>query len=147
MTTPPTRPPRPTDPEGWNAIGKNKLPGFVGVEILAADPGRVDARLAIQPHHLAPNGFLHAAVVVALADTAAGYGCVASLPDGASGFTTVELKSNFLGTLREGALACTATLRHGGRTTQLWDADVTDEATGKALAAFRCTQLVLYPPL
>jgi uncharacterized protein (TIGR00369 family) len=94
---------------------------------------------------MAPNGFLHAASVIALADTACGYGCVSSLPPGATGFTTVELKSNFMGTARAGdTLGCRARLVHGGRSTQVWDAEVTDEA-GKTLALFRCTQMVLYP--
>jgi 1,4-dihydroxy-2-naphthoyl-CoA hydrolase len=91
---------------------------------------------------LAPNGYLHAGTVVALADTACGYGCMASLPDGATGFTTVELKTNFLGTAREGSLVCVATRLHGGRTTQVWDAIVRDGE--KTLALFRCTQLLLY---
>jgi uncharacterized protein (TIGR00369 family) len=82
--------------------------------------------------------------VVTLADTAAGYGCFASLPEGATGFTTIELKANFLGTAREGRLLCEATRVHGGRTTQVWDATVTHE--GKTIALFRCTQLLLYPP-
>jgi uncharacterized protein (TIGR00369 family) len=83
--------------------------------------------------------------VVSLADTAAGYGCMGSLPDGATGFTTIEMKTNFLGTLLEGAMVAEARLVHGGRTTQVWDCDVTDQATGKPLAIFRCTQLILYP--
>jgi uncharacterized protein (TIGR00369 family) len=82
--------------------------------------------------------------VIALADTASGYGCVASLPAGATGFTTIELKTNFLGTATEGTLRCEATRVHGGRTTQIWDATVTSEQTGKTLALFRCTQLLLY---
>ena len=95
---------------------------------------------------LAGNGYLHAASVVALADTSAGYGTLASLPEGAHNFTTIELKSNFLATAREGAVACEATLVHGGRTTQVWDARVWDETTGRTLALFRCTQVLLYPP-
>lgn len=125
--------------------GIGRLPGYLGLEVVSVEPGRAALRLPIRGELLAPNGFLHAASVVALADTACGYGCVASLPEGASGFTTVELKSNFLGTLLEGALATTATLVHGGRTTQIWDAPVVDEAGGKVLALFRCTQMVLYP--
>ena len=125
--------------------GVGKLPGHLGIEVVSVEPGRSVMRLPIRPELLAPNGFLHAASVVGLADTAAGYGCVASLPDGAAGFTTVELKSNFLGTLTEGALRTEAVLVHGGRTTQIWDAPVTDDATGKVLALFRCTQLVLWP--
>jgi uncharacterized protein (TIGR00369 family) len=99
----------------------------------------------LAPHHLAPNGFLHAATVITLADTLCGYGCTMSLPEGASGFTTVELKSNFLGTVREGAIEASARLVHGGRTTQVWDAEVRDATTGRIIALFRCTQMVLYP--
>lgn len=99
----------------------------------------------VSKRHMASNGFLHAASVVALVDTACGYGCVASLPEGASGFTTIELKANFLGTAREGVVACEARMVHGGRTTQLWDAEVRHEDSGKVIALFRCTQSILWP--
>jgi 1,4-dihydroxy-2-naphthoyl-CoA hydrolase len=104
------------------------------------------AVLTSKKHHLAPTGFLHAATVVALADAAAGFGCQHWLPEGASGFTTAELKANFLGTCREGGVRCSARLVHGGRTTQVCDAEVTREADGKTIALFRCTQIVLYGP-
>src|SRR5208282_2702890 len=94
--------------------------------------------------HLAPNGYLHAAAVIALADTACGYGCVVSLPEGAANFTTAELKANFIGTAREGGIGCEARLVHAGRTTQVWDAEVKSEASGKTMALFLCTQIVLY---
>jgi 1,4-dihydroxy-2-naphthoyl-CoA hydrolase len=113
------------------------------VQILDAEDGRLEAALDIRGDHLAPHDFLHAGAVVTLADTAAGYGCFASLPEGATGFTTIELKANFLGTAREGRIECEAIRIHGGRTTQVWDATVTHE--GKTIALFRCTQLLLYP--
>ncbi|HEX5505369.1 MAG TPA: PaaI family thioesterase [Thermomicrobiales bacterium] len=131
--------------ERINARAAGRLPGLLGVEITAVEWGRAAGRLAIRPELLAPNGFLHGASVIALADTVAGNGCFASLPAGARGFTTIELKTNFLGTAREGVIACVATLAHGGGTTQVWDAEVTDAASGKVIALFRCTQLVLYP--
>lgn len=121
------------------------LPDLLGLQWLEARSGYVKGRFTVARHHMAPNGFLHAASVIALADSACGYGCVASLPDGASGFTTIELKSNFLGTVREGGVLCEARLVHGGRQTQVWDAVVTAEATGKTIALFRCTQMVLRP--
>ena len=128
-----------------NARGQGFLPGLIGIEIINFEPGRLTSRLAIRPELLAPNGYLHAATVIALADTSCGYGTIADLPDRAQNFTTIELKSNFLGTTREGVIACVATRVHNGRTTQVWDAQVTDEAHGKAIALFRCTQLILYP--
>lgn len=137
---------RPATVEDWQTRSEGRLPGFLGVRFVELRYAFARGRLEVQPHHWAPNGYLHAATVVALADTLCGMGCMSSLPDGANGFTTVELKSNFLGTTREGAITAEARLVHGGRTTQVWDALVSDEGTGKAIAVFRCTQLVLYPP-
>ena len=131
--------------ERLNRRGDKTLPGLVGVEILAVEEGRITSRLALREELMAPNGYLHAATIVTLADTSCGYGCFVALPENASGFTTVELKSNFLGTKREGAIACEAILVHGGRATQVWDATVSDEKSGKKLALFRCTQMILYP--
>jgi 1,4-dihydroxy-2-naphthoyl-CoA hydrolase len=128
-----------------NARSQGYLPGLIGIEFLTMEPGRLTSRLVLRPELLAPNGYLHAAVIIALADTACGYGTFTDLPEGANNFTTIELKSNFLGTAREGVIACTATRVHSGRTTQVWDAEVTDEASEKTIALFRCTQLILYP--
>jgi uncharacterized protein (TIGR00369 family) len=128
----------------FKSFGTGYLPGLLGIEIVSVEPGLVQSRLAVRREVMAPNGFLHAATVVALADTSCGYGCVANLPQGASGFTTIELKSNFLGTAREGAIVCRATPVHLGRTTQVWDAHVTAEGSGARIAFFRCTQMVLW---
>jgi len=124
---------------------KGFLPDHLGLEWLEARPGFIKGRFEVKPHHLAPNTFLHAASVIALADSACGYGCIISRPEGALNFTTIELKSNFLSTTREGGVSVEANLVHGGRTTQVWDAVVTAEATGKTIALFRCTQMILYP--
>lgn len=132
-------------PEHFNQRGEGKLPGHLGIVITAVAPGAVSAELAVAPHLMAPNGYLHAGSLVTLADTACGYGCIASLPEGAQNFTTVELKSNHLGTAREGMLDCQATGVHLGRTTQVWDAIVKHRDSGKTLAVFRCTQMILYP--
>ena len=131
-------------PESFNLRGAGRLPAHLGIRITAVGENELSAELDVLPHLLAPNGYLHAGSVVTLADTCAGYGCFASLPEGAN-FTTIELKSNHLGTAREGVIACTAKLVHGGRTTQVWDSVVTDKASGKTIALFRCTQMILYP--
>lgn len=132
-------------PENLNRDSRESLPGFLGVEMLELRQGVMRSRMAIRPLHGAINGFLHAGSVVTLADTTCGNATIAHLPAGASSFTTIELKSNHLGTVRDGAVACTATAQHLGRTTQVWDAVVTDEATGKTIALFRCTQMILWP--
>ena len=131
--------------EGLNERGTGRLPGLIGLDVLEAGVGRLATRLELRDELLAPNGYLHAATIVALADTSCGYGTFVSLPEGAAGFTTIELKTNFLGTKLAGVITCEARLAHGGRTTQVWDAPVTDDDSGKLLALFRCTQLILYP--
>ena len=125
--------------------GTGFLPGHMGVVITGLAGRELRAELAIQRHHIAPNGYLHAGTIVTLADTACGYGCMANLPDGGNGFTTIELKSNFLGTAREGSIECVASAARRGRTTQIWDAVVTHRESARTLALFRCTQLVIYP--
>ncbi|MFX1684320.1 PaaI family thioesterase [Paraburkholderia sp. A1RO-5L] len=122
---------------------RGRLPELMGFRALALDQGLLRGELDIRSELLAPNGFLHAATVICLADTACGYGCFAHLPPGAKNFTTIELKSNFLGTAREGTLSVVATGLHLGRSTQIWDATVTGP-DGKTTALFRCTQMVLY---
>lgn len=131
-------------PEEFNQRGAGRLPGHLGLVITHIGVGEVRAELPIQSFVIAPNGYLHAGSVVTLADTSCGCGCAANLPQGASGYTTIELKSNHLGTAREGTVECVATAAHMGRTTQVWDAKVTHRETGRTIALFRCTQMVLY---
>jgi len=122
------------------------LPDAIGLQWTGVESGLVRARLEVSKRHMAPNGFLHAASVIGVVDSACGFGCMSSRPEGATSFTTLELKANFLGTAREGeAIACVARLVHGGRTTQVWDAEAVNETTGKTIALFRCTQLLIYP--
>jgi len=122
---------------------RSGLPALLGFEVTHAEPGRLAARMQVTPQLLAPNGYLHAATVIALADSACGFGTMADLPDSASGFTTIELKTNFLGTALEGAIACEARRVHHGRTTQVWDAEVRVDGRDKPIALFRCTQMIL----
>ncbi len=131
------------DVSAFNDLSPGRFPGLIGLEITEVERGLVRARLEVHDHLLAPNGYLHAAVVVGLADTACGYGCRTCLPEAATGFTTIELKTNFLRTLTTGVLACEARMVHGGRTTQIWDARAFDAASDATIALFRCTQLVL----
>ena len=128
-----------------NARSAGRLPGLIGVRFTSIEEGMLTAELDVRPELLAPNGFLHAATVVALADTACGYGCIAHLPPGAERFTTIELKCNFLGTALNGTIACVVRPVHLGNTTQVWDAVVTSKSSARTIALFRCTQMVLWP--
>jgi uncharacterized protein (TIGR00369 family) len=128
-----------------NRANLGKLAEHLGLLITEVADGRVAGRFDVRPDLVAHTGYLLAGAVLSVADLLCAYGVSTTWPEGANGFTTVEVKANFTGTLREGTAVCTATLLHGGRTTQVWDAAVTDAATGKLMCAFRCTQIILYP--
>jgi len=132
-------------PEYFNEIGIDKLPQHLGHVITDTSSETFTGEFKIEKHHHSPNGFLHAGSVVALADTIAGYACVAHLPEGASGFTTIEMKTNFLGTALDGTVQGVAKAIHLGKTTHVWDVTVFHKEKNKKLAIFRCTQMILYP--
>jgi 1,4-dihydroxy-2-naphthoyl-CoA hydrolase len=131
-------------PQKFNSIGVGKLPGHLGIVITEVSASRVSGELPVVESVMAPNGYLHAGTIVTLADTVSGYGCIANLPADAAGFTTIELKSNHLGTTLSGTIVAVATPLHRGKTTQVWDAVVTHKESGRTLAVFRCTQMILY---
>ncbi len=131
--------------EQFNRNAKHGLARHLGIIAQDIRHGYARMRLTVGPHVMAGNGYLHAGSVVTLADTCSGLGCMSSFPDGVENFTTIELKSNFLGTCREGDIEAVATLLHGGRTTQVWDCAVKDVGRDRLIAQFRCTQMLLYP--
>jgi 1,4-dihydroxy-2-naphthoyl-CoA hydrolase len=118
------------------------LPGQYGLCVTELAEGRLHAQMEILPWMWAPNGYLHAASVILLADTSAGYGTFAHMPDGAKGFTTIELKTNFLGTAKEGVIRAECVAEHLGRTTHVWSSTVF-APNGRKMALFRCTQMIL----
>jgi uncharacterized protein (TIGR00369 family) len=134
-----------TSVERLNRANIGKLPEHLGLTITEVAEGRVAGRFDVRPDLVAHTGYLLAGTVLSVADILCAYGVSTAWPEGANGFTTVEVKCNFTGTLREGEAVCVAQLLHGGRTTQVWDASVSDAATGRLMAAFRCTQIILYP--
>ena len=128
-----------------NDFARDRHPGIIGIEVLSCEPDLVTGRFDVTHEVVAGTGFLWAPVVITLADWLCACGIGLSLPEGA-GFTTIEIKTNFLGTVREGGAAFgKAWPVHQGRTTQVWDVEVSDEATKKVIALFRCTQMVLLP--
>lgn len=119
------------------------LAGHMGFEPVEVAHKRLVGRMEVLQHHTAPNGYLHAASIIALADTCCGYATLAHLPDDGHSFTTIELKSNHLGTTTEGYIRAVATARHLGGKTHVWDAEVMRESDEKIIALFRCTQMIL----
>lgn len=134
-----------TSVERLNASNRGKLPDWIGLVVTEAIDGRVEGGFSVTPELIAANGFLFAGALLTVADLLCAYGVSTAWPEGATGFTTVEVKCNFLGTAREGQVRCLASLVHGGRTTQVWDAELVNADSGRRMALFRCTQLILYP--
>jgi len=122
-----------TNLDQLNARSQGTLPGLIGIEFTGFQPGRVTSRLTLRPELLAPNGYLHAAVVIAIADTTCGYGPSPTCPK--------ERRTSPLSNSR----ATFWELPAKGRLPALRPVCTTDETRGKALALFRCTQLILYP--
>ena len=134
----------PKDLKDFNRYGEEYLFGLLGMEFLKIEEDEVIGRIKLKKHHFGWNGFLHAGASFALADSCAGYGCVRSLPAGATGFTTIETKNNFLMTVREGSIRAFAAPWHRGRSTQVWDVKVISEETDNVLSLYRCTQMILW---
>lgn len=134
-----------TSVEDLNRANEGKLPGHLGLRVTEVAEGRVVGRFAVRPDLVAHTGYLLAGCLLSVADILCAYGVSTVWNEGSNGFTTVEVKCNFMGTLLEGEVECAAELLHGGRSTQIWDATLTNAATGKKLAVFRCTQMILYP--
>lgn len=132
-------------PEYFTRLGSGYLPAHLGIVVTELIEGQITVEFEVSKNLTTPTGFLHAGSVVSLADSAAGYGCLAHLPEGAVSFTTIELKSNHLGTALEGTVRCVAKAVHLGKQTQVWDAVVTSGKSDKTIALFRCTQMILYP--
>ena len=128
----------------FSKFGADFFPGVLGIEVLGVTTNNAAAQMEVKRSLLAPNGYLHAGAVVTLADTIAGYACLYNLPILGKSFTTIELKSNFLGTTKTGFIIAEATLQHSGQTTQVWDVIVKSKENQKTVALFRCTQLILY---
>lgn len=128
-----------------NARARDHFPAFIGMVFTNADPAAIRAECPVRPVLMGPSGFLHGGLVTSVADTCAGFACTVNLPIGALGFTTVELKTNFLGTALDGTIETVASAVHLGKSTQVWDVNVTHKESGKTIAVFRCTQLILYP--
>lgn len=127
-----------------NRANIGKLPGHLGLIVTGADDGQVVGRFTVRPDLVSHTGYLLAGVGLTLADLLCAYGVSTVWPEGAKSFTTVEVKCNFVGTALEGEVEITANLVHGGRTTQLWDAEITSVATGRRMALFRATQIMIY---
>lgn len=128
-----------------NEFARHKHPGLVGIELEICEAELVTGKMTVTEPVIAGTGFLWAPVVITLADWLCAAGMSPNLPEGAS-FTTVELKTNFLGSAKEGeVISGRAVPAHRGKSTHVWDVEVRNDTTNRVIALFRCTQMILYP--
>jgi 1,4-dihydroxy-2-naphthoyl-CoA hydrolase len=132
--------------DSLNEFASRKHPGMVGVEILSCEPEAVTGQLVVTEEVVAGTGFLWAPVVITLADWLCAAGTPLHFPvDVDASFTTIELKTNFIGSARAGeTISGRAIPAHVGRTTQVWDVEVKNDSRDRVIALFRCTQMILY---
>jgi len=128
----------------FNNLSQGHFPAELGIVVTNIEERKMYGEMEVKKKFFAPNGFIHAGSLVTFADSIAGYATVAHLPENAKMFTTLELKSNFLKTVKEGTLICECVAEHLGKSTQVWQATLTEKVSGKKLALFSCTQLILY---
>ena len=103
---------------------------------------KVVLSMAWAPSLCTAGSVLHGGVIMALADSAGAACALLNLPDNASGTTTIESKTNFVGYVNGGRVAATSTILHRGGTTIVVETAVHDES-GKLVAKVTQTQLVL----
>jgi uncharacterized protein (TIGR00369 family) len=120
------------------------LASTLGIRSDEYTPERVVLSLEWAPSLCTAGGILHGGAIMALADSAGGACAYLNLPADASGTSTIESKTNFLGVVRKGRVTATATPLHRGGTTIVVETAVHDE-TGKLIAKVMQTQLVLRP--
>ena len=114
----------------------------LGIELVAASPSEVVARLAWSPERCTAGGVLHGGAVMTLADSTGGMCALLLLPDDATGTTTVESKTNFLRAVRNGYAEARSRPLQAGRTVIVIETEVRD-AQGRLAAKVTQSQLVL----
>lgn len=112
------------------------------LEALAAPDGEVRVRLAWSVAMCTSGGVLHGGAIMAVADNAGGLCAFLNLPEGATGTTTIESKTNFLRGVRAGHVTAVSRPLHVGRTVVVIETDVLDD-DGRLVARVTQSQAVL----
>ncbi len=116
----------------------------LGITASEASADRIVAHLDWRPELCTSGGLLHGGAVMTLADAAGGACAFLNLPEGATGTSTIESKTNFMGAVREGAaITATATPLHRGRTTIVIETEL--RVDGRLVGKTTQTQSVLRP--
>lgn len=119
--------------------------GYYGLELGEASADLVRGRVVVENHHKQPTGVVHGGVYASIAEALASYGTNLSvIADGDVGLG-MSNHSTFLRPISEGTVHAVARPRHRGRTTWVWDVELTDD-DGRLCAASRVTIAVRPQP-
>ncbi len=123
------------------AIAHGGFLATIGLDLAEITPDRVVATLQIEPRHLQPFGYLHGGVDLVLAETVASLGGLLNCPPGSAAFG-IEINANLLRPIRSGLLTAVTAALQLGRTTHVWDIEITAD-TGHLICASRCTVAIV----
>lgn len=127
--------------ETMAALSAGTLGDVMGIELVELSPDRVVARLPVTRKVHQPFGLLHGGASVALAETVASIGAWANIDPAREIAVGLEINANHVRAVREGVVTATATPLHRGRSTQIWEIRLVDEAD-KLVCISRCTMAV-----
>lgn len=123
-------------------VSTQPFPRLMGVGVLEATKEKIRGRLTVRPDLCTSGHILHGGAIMAFADTLGAIGASLNLPEGA-GTTTIESKTNFISSAKEGTIVDAETTPiHVGRRTSVWQTKVTRE-DGKLVAVVTQSQMVL----
>ena len=132
--------------QGSTALIHQAMPLCATLGVRAENYSAEEVVLALDwaPSLCTAGGILHGGVIMAVADSAGAACAFLNLPKDASGTSTIESKTNFLGAVRAGSVIATATPLHAGGTTIVVETSVRDDS-GRLVAKVTQTQMVLRP--
>ena len=127
---------------GARAANAGMLVEYLGIEFTAVGDDWLEARIPVVQHNKQPAGLLHGGAAVVLAETLASVACYSTLDHASQTCVGLEINANHLRGAREGYVTGRATSIHRGRSTQVWEIRLRDDA-GRATCISRCTMAIL----
>jgi uncharacterized protein (TIGR00369 family) len=129
-------------PDWYSDVAKAGLPITLGIELLEVSGSRVVATMPVDERTRQPFGILHGGASIALAETVASFGAVASIDRERFVAVGQEINGNHIRPKLEGVVRAVGVPVHAGRTSQVWSIEITDEE-GRLVCISRCTMAIV----
>ena len=111
---------------------------LVGTEWLEIGPEQAQARIAIEKRHTQPYGLAHGGLYATLAESVCSRATAESVAEEGKLALGLSNSITFLRPVSEGHMNALARRRHHGRTTWVWDVEISDDE-GRVCALVRMT--------